>query len=120
MQPRLVAKAPDGLHPTNRCSAFERRSIRVLDSILGQEEADGHHFSDREGPCERDRGATSAQILRLRMQCLTRDGELARDAYRIAIVLALLVRSLRHTFMMRKMAGSAKLPASMNLRTPGP
>lgn len=120
LQPRLVPTVPDGFDPTNRCCAFEGRAIRVLDAILGQEEGDGHYFSNREGPCERDRSATTAQIHRLRMQRLTRDGELARDAYRMAIVPALLVRILRHTFMMRKTTRNARLPVSLNLRTPRP
>ena len=120
LQPRLVPTVPDGFDPTNRCCAFEGRTFRILDAILRQEEGDGHYFSNRQGPCERNRSATTAQIHRLHMQRLTRDGELARDAYRMAIVPALLVRILRHTFMMRKTTRSARLRASLNLRAPRP
>jgi len=107
LQPGFIRTVASRFGPANRRSTFERRSIRVLDSILCQKEADGDHLSDRERARERDRRTARAQVLGLRMQSLTGDGELAGDAYGVSFVSSFRSWSLRHAFMMRKMSQGA-------------
>ena len=114
----FVPPRPDRLGPSNRGGAFKRRSIRILNSVLGQEEAHRDHVSNRERPREVDRGAAGAQILGFRMKGLTGDRELTRDADRVACVLSLRGR-VGHPFMMRKKCGRRQIAALLRrVRSP--
>jgi len=105
-----MERRPRWLGPPDGRSALEWRAVRVLDTVLGEEEANSHDFTHAEGALKEDRSAAQADVFRFGVMRLARDRELARDANRKPIVLPLLRLSLRHIPMMRKMRPGSKLP----------
>jgi len=86
----LVPVTAFGFDPANRRGALERRSIRVLDPILGQKQADGDDLPDGERSRKDDRCAPGAEVLGFCMERLPGDGQLTRDTNLVAVVLSLL------------------------------